>query len=259
MRVGMSQDVRLLESVLEHQVFVGEDGQRRTVGHDRPLVHDHGPRAQLGDELQIVGGDDFRGLDRPEQRLQQPLSPGIETPRRFVQGQDPRPAGQEAGQADPLFLSAAQVMGGTPLESRKPDFRQSLPDDALDVPLPRTELPRAERNVLEDRGAEQLVLRVLEKQPDVAPDVRQIGFDHGQAVNPNRRAAPAVLRQDPVQVQEQSRLARAVGPDQAHGLPFGDCQADVAKGDAAVFVGEAEVFHFDGGPGHFHPRADMAA
>ena len=108
-------------------------------------------RAQLRDELQIVGGDDLGGLDRPEQDLEEPLPPGIEAAGRLVQGQDPRPAGQETGQADPLLLSAAQVVGRARLESGKLDLGQALTDDFGDVPLPRSELTGPEGDVLEDR------------------------------------------------------------------------------------------------------------
>ena len=49
------QDMRLLEPVLQHQRFVGENLQRRTVRHDDALVQDDGAR----DLLYGGGGHDW--------------------------------------------------------------------------------------------------------------------------------------------------------------------------------------------------------
>ena len=142
---------------------------------------------------------------------------------RLPRGSRPRVG---SSRARTLGRQARRPARQTRFESRKSDLRQRLSDDVLDVGLPGPELARAEGDVFEDRGAEQLVLGVLEKEPHIAPDVRQIRLDHGQAVDPDGRNAPPVLRQDPVQVQEEGRFARAVGTDQTNGFALGDVKGN---------------------------------
>lgn len=92
----MPQYMRFFETVLEHQIFVGENGEGWPVGHDHTLVHDDCPRAEFDDKLQVVCSDDLRGLDGPEKGFEQSFPSGVEAPGRLIQGQDFRLAGQEA-------------------------------------------------------------------------------------------------------------------------------------------------------------------
>src|SRR5262245_29180249 len=69
-RVAMLQDVRALEAVGEHQRLVGEEIGGGTVGDDLAAVDDHRPRAELDDQLEVVGGDDLGGGDGGQQRLE---------------------------------------------------------------------------------------------------------------------------------------------------------------------------------------------
>ena len=69
MRMQMIQNVRPLQPVRQHQLLVGEQFHRATVGDDLAAIQNDRPRAQLHRQFQIVRGDELRRRQRPQQAL----------------------------------------------------------------------------------------------------------------------------------------------------------------------------------------------
>ena len=69
MRMAVLKDVRPLEPVREHQRLVGQEVARRSFGHDLATIEDDRARAQLDDQLEIVGGHYRGGRDLLQERL----------------------------------------------------------------------------------------------------------------------------------------------------------------------------------------------
>jgi hypothetical protein len=123
--------------------------------------------------------------------------------------------------------------------------------------LPEAQLLRPERHVLPDRRTEELVVRVLEQQADAAPYLGQVGLDERQAIHGDRGHRRRTVRQQAVQVQQQGRLARAIGADQRHAFARPQRERQPAQRLVAVRVAVGELV--DGEQAHaFQPRAHIA-
>ena len=111
----------------------------------------------------------------------------------------------------------------------------------------QAEVGRAEGDVLPDPGHEQLVVRVLEDDPDAAADLGEIRPGDRQAGDGDRAGAGG---QDAVEVEDQGGLARAVGAEQRHPFPGVDVQVDTEQGLVSVRVGVGEAADIEDGCGH---------
>src|SRR4029453_1780919 len=95
------------------------------------------------------------------------------------------------------------------------------------------EVSRAEGSVLAHPWHEQLVVGVLEDDPDAAADLWQVGLLDRESGDLDRaRAGP----EDPVEVQYQRGLAGAVGAEERYALTSVDVQTHAEKGLVAVRV-----------------------
>jgi hypothetical protein len=175
MRVFMQQNMRFFQAVFDHERFIGQKLESRGVGDDTAGIEENRSRAEAHDQFEIVCGDDLCGTESGKEGRQLTFAPRIKLAGRLVQNKGTRLAGQDAREADPAFLAAAQVMGRSLLESGEPDAFQRRADSGTNSLLLPAELLRAECNVIEDRRAKELVFRILEKQSDRAADDRQIG------------------------------------------------------------------------------------
>ena len=103
---------------------------------------------------------------------------------------------------------------------------------ALTSARSKPELERPEGDVVEDGGAEELDVGVLEDEADLAvePEGVDAGGDGGD-VRPERPHRAAGRRDDPVEQLEQRRLAAAVRAEQRHLLAGRDVEVDAVEGD----------------------------
>ena len=106
----MRKDVRAFEAMGQHQLFVGQQRGWRAIGNDRAVVEQERTRAVLNDELKIMCGDDLRGGQLAEQRLEFATTARVEVGRRFIKREHRRLADQHACETDaPLFTPAQMV------------------------------------------------------------------------------------------------------------------------------------------------------
>ena len=97
----------------------GEHVRGRARFDDPPAAHHHHLGADLADHAEVVGDDDVRevlfGLEFAQQLEHLGLYGDVQRGRGLVADQQVGPAGQGAGDADPLALAAGEL-GGAPLE-----------------------------------------------------------------------------------------------------------------------------------------------
>ena len=126
---------------------------------------------------------------------------------------------------------------GSPVRFQPEAHQQSL--GPLQRLLPwHTVVTRAKGNVLEKRGHEQLVVRVLKHQPHPAADLAQVGFLHGRAVG-QHLARLRLL--EPDEKVQQRRFARAVGSQKRHPLPAMQGEGHALQHGLAPRVAETEL------------------
>ena len=109
-----------------------------------------------------------------------------------------------------------------------PHGRQRDPHARGDLVPRQAEIQRAEGDVLTDGGHEQLVVRVLEHEPDRGAQLADVA-DAGHVER-------AVTGQQAVQVQHQRRLAGAVGSEHGDPLALRHRQIDAVEPDDSVRV-----------------------
>jgi hypothetical protein len=137
------------------------------------------------------------------------------------------------GDADALLLAEAEVVHGAARMRAHVDGIERRGHARAHRRLVKAEVQRAEGHVFLDLGREQLAVRVLEHESDVAPEcgqARTAVVDRATLPqHPARRRA-----QQPVQVLQHGGLAGAVGSQQRMAASAPEHEAAAAQAGAAV-------------------------
>ena len=257
MRMNVTQDVRTLESVREHQFLVVQQFPRGTVGDDFPAIENNGPGTEFNGQFKVVRGDQFRGGNLPQQSLEIASSARIQIARQFVHDENRRFTREHAGQADTAFFSVAEMMRGPMFKSLHSHFSQRFLNPRPDLRFGKSQLLRSKSDVLFNRGTEQLIVRILKEQSDLTPDFLEIRADQRFAENLDRRRRFDSFRQNAVEVQQQGGFAGTVRPEHRNAFPGGNMKADASKRFSAVMIAIAQIGYFD--RVHRHPLEHIAA
>ena len=145
------------------------------------------------------------------------------------------------------FFSPPDSSNGRPVrEVGDLHLRQRLVA-GLDLVRGQAELERPERHVIQDGGAEELDVGILEDEADLAMEPERVlaGRDRGDV--PAQRAHPRRRADDPVEELEERGLAAAVRPEQADLLAAVDVQVDPVEGDMLVRVDVADAAQVEDG------------
>ena len=133
-------------------------------------MHDDPPEMR-GRELHVVGDRDDRS--RPAARKASTIAPTRATPsavlpgRRLVEDEDRGIHRQDPGERHQLAARQVEVVRvGRPRIRSQADRGQARLDEAGRRPPPEAQVARPERDLASDRPLEQLVVGVLEHEPD---------------------------------------------------------------------------------------------
>jgi hypothetical protein len=156
----------------------------------------------------------------PQQAVEQVAPGGVEPGVRFIEQEQPRPAGQRHRQARPALLP-----GREPAEAHagQPGQPQLL-EDGVGVGHPASAGPDPEADVLPDR---QIVVggRRVPDQREFGPD--GVAVDGQVVAEDDRRTGRQ--RQQPGQQPQERRLAGAVGAGDEDDLTLGDVEVDAGQ------------------------------
>lgn len=224
--------------------MIGEQLEGGAVGNDATLVDDDRPGAQLGRVEQVVGDHEGRAPAGGDELGE--LTPGerVEVGGGLVEDHDRGVHGQHGGERHPPALADAQVVRRPGGGVGHADRGEALLDPGLELGAGEPEVRRAEGDVPADRGHEELVVGVLEDDADPSADLAEVVVVDGQAVHDD---AAGVGTQDPVEVQHEGGLARAVRPEDGEPLARSHPQVQAVQRPVAVRVGERHPSHLDGG------------
>ena len=112
-------------------------------------------------------------------------------------------------------------------------------DPLVELVAAQAEVRRSERDVVADRGHEQLVVGILEHDAHPAADLLQVLLHDGQAADAHRR--PACAACTPFRCSTSVVLPGAVRAEQRHPLTAPDREVDAEQRLGAVRVGERQV------------------
>jgi hypothetical protein len=203
-----------------------------------------------------VRRDDARVLEAPQQAHEPAPRARVEARRRLVHDQDVGLHGEHRGDGHRALLAAGEVVGRALRQVLSPDARERGGDAGRDVGGREPEVERPEPHVLGHRRQEQLVVRVLEHHADGATDVGQRPLGDRDAADVDAAAGGC---EQPVEVQEEGRLAGAVGADEGDGLAVADLERDAVQRLRPVRIGEAQVADADGVVAHARPPLTRTA
>ncbi len=129
----MEQDVGALQAVGEHEGFIGEKPGGGALGDEAAVIEQQDTRAELDDELEVVGGDDDRCGELAEELFELALAGGVEAAGGFVEDENFGIAGEDAGEADAAFFAEAQAVGQAVFEAGEAHLGEAVRDAGLDV------------------------------------------------------------------------------------------------------------------------------
>ena len=179
--VKVAEDVGGLQAVTEHEGFVGEELGGGALGDELAGTEQESARAKLDDELQVVRGDNLGHRDLAEEVDQFAAAAEVETAGGLVKDENGGIAGEDSGKAGAALSAGAQVVGGSVVQAGQADLGKGAGDAVADFAVIEAELLGAEGDILEDGGAEELVVGVLKEQANLAADGGEIGRGNGLA------------------------------------------------------------------------------
>ena len=133
--------------------------------------------------------------------------------------------------------------GGRSASLAHADGVERLVDPGVQVRPAQAEVGRPERHVVADRRHEELVVGVLEHEPDPAADLAEGGLGHRDPADEHlaHGVGAGGLAEDAVEVQEQRGLAGPVGPEHREALAAGHGQVHAEQRLVPVRVGEGDL------------------
>ena len=172
----------------------------------------------------MVGREDHRHavlLGQPvDERHEVGDALGIEPRGRFVEHQHLRLHREDARDGDPFLLAAREVVRHALAQVLDPEEGERLPDTVGDRLLVEAEVGRAERDVLLHGGGEDLVVGVLEDDPDELAHLVLVHLRDRLA--PDQHLAGGGF-EDAVEMLEEGAFPGTVRPDDGDaGLSFGN-------------------------------------
>jgi hypothetical protein len=195
--------MRHFQPVRFHKVATGEQLVGGAVGDQASAVEKQHPAASFEDHLQVVGGDDLGSRQSVQQTNQFTPAARIQVHRRLIEQEYLRPHRQDAGESDAPFLAAGKMKRHTLFQARKTDARQRLRDAGANLVGRQVQIERSERDIVEDRGVEDLVIAVLKNDADLEGKLRS---------SPASEMAPAGTGNTPARQRKSVVLPAPLGP-----------------------------------------------
>ena len=130
-----------------------------------------------------------------------------------------------------------------------PTAVERLVDALVELVATQTEIGRPERDVVAHRRHEQLVVGILEHDPDPSPDLLELWPGDRQSGDQDLAGRRRV---DAVEVEHECGLAGAVRPEHRDALTVLDRQVDAVQRRMPVGIGERQVADLDRRRRHQH-------
>ena len=211
---------------------VAQNVSAGTVGNDAAGSQQDGSGAEFEHHFEVMGGDEPGACQFVDQLDQAAAGARVEVGGGFIKNEHRWIACQHAREAGALAFTEAEMMGRSlGLVSERDPF-QAIEGDSPGIGPALAQVERPERDIVDDRIAEKLVIRVLEHQADKSADRRCVLLIDLQTVDRHARfpSAPAVrcrpagqvvmsdrpagvAGQKSVQMQQERALARPIGAD----------------------------------------------
>ena len=151
----------------------------------------------------------------------------------------------------------AQAMGGALPKGRAAPPGQAMGHQGAQIAPVQAQLAGAKGNIFVHGGADELVVRVLEKQADpLAHGIKGLWRERF-AADPNTGLGGRVLGQQAIEVEQEGGFARAIRAEHGDALVLGDGKGELVERQPGSRVAVGEVANLDGSV-HFQPRAHMA-
>ena len=213
------------------------------IGHDPSCGQDDRAFADLGGERQVVGHDQHRPVDAREQFHELPPRAGVQVGRGLVEHQQLRSHRQHGRDGDAATLALRQLVRRTVDRVIHAHGGECVGDPRLDLGPRQLHVERSKRHVLSHRRHEELVVRVLEHQPDASAKFGQRLLADVQAGDLQRSAAGG---QQTVEVEHERGLARAIRTEDRNALTMLDTQIETVQRNLAVGIPVAQLADVDG-------------
>jgi hypothetical protein len=236
--------LRHLEPVAEHELLVGEDVSDRSVGEESAFIEQESAMAGIEDEIEAVTGDDAGDGEGIEDVAQFASASWIKIAGGFVHQDDVGMHGDDTCDGDATSFAGGEMEGDAFVAVRREtDLGKGTINAAPDFVRGQAEIEGPESDVIGDRGVNDLVVGVLEDDPEFLVDLAA-SSGGGEIATGDGDGALEVL-DETGQDEEQRGFAGAVGADQADTFAMAQVECDIAKRLAAFRIAVREVIGFN--------------
>jgi hypothetical protein len=173
-RVGEARGIeagRQLEVVAGEEPLVGKRRRAGAVGDDAARGEDDGTRAELGREGKVVRDDEHGALDPVEHLEELAAGARVEVRRGLVEDEELGLHGEHRGDRDAAALAHRELVRRPVGGIAHADGGERFLDPVERLLAREAEVERAEGDVFANGGHEELVVGVLEDEPDAGAEV----------------------------------------------------------------------------------------
>lgn len=213
------------ETFAESPIFEIDETGRQALQHAHVMGHHH---HGLGQTLEV--------LDEPL------LSALIQAVGRFVEQQDLWSHGQHRGERNQSLLPGGQAMGNTICKTFQTQCSKCSFRIRHGIARAASQVQRSECNVLQHRGAKQLIIGVLEQQPDTGSNRDEISLAATFITVGDNDARVGLAQAD--QNLQECRLAGTIGSGQGNPFMWIQLKIDTSKNRPAGIV-EIDASEFE--------------
>ena len=238
--------LRLFEAVRMQKRIISEDVSGGPLRDDAPALHDDRAREQFTNHGQVVRGNQHGLREFVQQVHQLAATARIEAGSGLVEHEQLRLHRQHGGDGDALLLADAEMVRDAVHVVAHIHGSECITHARAHFLLGQALVNRAERDVVEHRGREELVVGLLKNQADGGAHLDEVGLRAVRHVD----AADAHLAgsgfENAVQMKNQRAFAGAVRTEQGHLLAGRDRKRCPAQSDVAVRIAKVKVFDLYG-------------
>ena len=201
----------------------------------------------LGQQMEIVGGDDDRGAElvqRIEQIEQAPRHFRIDVAGRLVGDEQFGPADHRAGDGDALLLAARQGRRAGAGAVGEADPGEHLPDRRLEILVLDPGDAQRQRDIVEG-GKMRDQPEILEDDADPPAEAGQAAARHGDDVLAEQADQAAARAQREIEQLQQRGLAGARRAGEEIEAALAQRESEIGQGLGAGAVAQPDIFELD--------------
>lgn len=208
------------------------------------VFQEDGMGTDTAGEGEVVGRDDFEDGQRIQTVAQLATGTGIEHGVGLIKEDGLGTHGEDPGQSDPTLFAAGKTGRVAVRQVRNGKLREGFVGAGGDFRFREAQIAGAECDVLANGLRHELIVGILENQPDAAADGGEIAALDGDAIHEDASAPDG---DEPENALEEGGFTGAIAAEQGNGgrLRGVDREREIAHGPDSAGTLQHKMIEFD--------------